>query len=264
MYIFRTEIRRAIFSKKFILAIILGVLAQIIGVISMNYNNIIPLIKGNIEVELAANMFNKNMLWYFSTQVSCFSIPIICCIPFSSSLVEDKKNNYINFISIRTKHRKYIEGKIIACFISGFLAVFISTILFLLLISFSEYKDPVNNFAGFLSEVFLTKPEVYLLIYTLIVSLMGGVYSLIGLAVSTKVDSIVASTIFPAVYYLLGTYIFSMLGLVYLEPASVNAFFARPTVNGVHIFGQIVFYLIISIAFIIYNERKSNSDKKYI
>lgn len=256
MYVFISELKRAIYSKKFLLAIIIGIIAQIAGVLSMTYKELFSIFQGASCDEAIRNMFNKYILWYFSTEISCFSVPLICCIPFSASLIEDRKSNYINFINIRTSYKSYIKAKIVACFCSGFLTVLISTIIFYILISLTPYKDNPTNIAGFMRDIYINNPEIYLIIYAFICSLMGGVYALIGLALSTKVKSKVASIVFPLVYYYIGIYVFSMLGLVGLEPGSVNCFFARSNVTGIYIFGQLVFYFIVSVIFILRNENR--------
>lgn len=256
MYIFISELKRAVCSKKFLIAVIIGIIAQIAGVLSMTYKELFSVVQGTSSDEAMRNMFNKYILWYFSTEVSCFSVPLICCIPFSASLIEDRKSNYINFISIRTSYKKYIKAKIASCFTSGFLAVFISTVIFYVIISFTPYHDNPTNIAGFMRNIYINNPEVYLIIYALICSLMGGVYALMGLAVSTKVKSQAASIVSPLIYYYVGIYVFSLLGLVGLEPGSVNCFFARPNVTAVYIFGQLVFYFAVSVIFILRNENR--------
>ncbi|MGL4875891.1 MAG: hypothetical protein ACRC30_14725 [Clostridium sp.] len=262
MGIIKMELKRAILSRRFIWAILIGIIGQILGVVAINYKHIINIFKGMADPEMLQSMFNADMLWYFSTQVSFITTVIICSIPFSSSLIEDKKNKYINYIKIRTEYKKYIIGKTIACFTTGFLSVFVSTAIFLIVISFSKYYEPIKVSTTFLENLKAISLNMYFFMYTLIVSLMGGVYALMGLAISTKIKSIAASTIFPVIYYSLATYIFSFLGMSYLEPAAVNVYFARYEVTGIHIFGQLIFYFILSIGIIFISERNEINGYK--
>lgn len=249
----KTELKRAILSKKFMFSVLFCITVQIISVLIMIYH-----IDFN-NVESLNNMCDRYMLWYFSTEIGCFVVPLASCIPYSASLVEEKNTTFINFVSIRSHYSKYIKEKILSVFISGFLSIFISVGIFLILISFSPYQSRSINVVGFLSDIYYKSPNLYYAFYLIISSLLGGVFATIGLAVSVIIKNSLAATVIPSIYYFLMTYIFSSVGLVWFEPASINCYFVRPTITGVHIFLQLIGYLLLAVLVII----KLDSKEKY-
>lgn len=258
MKILKTELHRAIISRKFLVSICIGIITQIIASFLMTKNVIIQYIVGGVEVDALNNMLDKYSLWYFSTNIYVFIIPLIACIPYTTSLLTDEKSRYIIFIKNRVSYKKYIFSKIFSCFVSGFLAVFISSTIFFIIISLSPYSNPNPsiNLSGFMSSIYDSNKNLYLFFYFIICSFMGGTYSLISLAISTKIDNLLIVLITPTIYYYVGTFIFGSLGFVCLEPATVNAFFVRPNVNGIYILAQLMFLIIITIYMIIKRTNK--------
>ncbi|WP_419748013.1 hypothetical protein ACNULB_11345 [Clostridium perfringens] len=253
MKIFKTEIKRAIFSKLFLISIGLGILSQGIGAFLMTKDILIEYYQGIVGYEALDNMLSPQALWYFSTNIYVFIIPLIACIPYSLSFLNDINNEFIIFIKSRTSLRKYINAKIFTCFISGFLAVFVSSFIFFLLIYLSPYTDSNHGIqaVGALSDMFLSHQKLYLIIYIFICSFMGGAYSLIALAISTKIKNPLIVLITPTIYYYVATYVFGVLNLTILQPATVNQYFRIFTINSlIPILGQIIFYILICILII--------------
>ena len=261
MNIVKFELKRAIYSKKFFIAIVLGILAQVAGALIM----IAPAIKQLIEEQLSPSdvdiilnsWFSKVKLWYYSTNVSCFSIPLLCCIPFSGSLIHDKKTKFINFINNRCSYKKYIKGKIIACFTSGFLCTFIATFIFYILICcFKQIDTNPTDAVGMLADLRNSNPDMYILIYTFIVSIMGGIYAIIGLAISSISKSEVAGILAPAVYHYVFARVFSFLGLEFMDPGIVNCYFVMVNTTWIDIILNLTILLVISIYILYKKENK--------
>ena len=253
---FKTELKRSVISKKFLFSVIFSILVHFISVFIMVYH----IDFGNYEA--LNNMCNKHMLWYFSTEIGCFVVPLAACIPYSSSLVEEKNTSFINFVCVRDKYLKYIKAKILSVFTSGFLSIFISVGIFLILISLSPYKYGDINIVGCFSEFYSINPNLYYLAYLIVSSILGGVFAIMGLAISVIVNNSLVATLAPSIYYFLVTYVFSTVGLVWFEPASINCYFVRPTITPMHIFGQLIFYFFISIMVIIKWESKEKHYEK--
>lgn len=253
MKIFKTEIKRAILSKKFLIAILIGILSQLIGVLFMTKDVLIEYYQGIADFLSLDNMLSPQALWYFSTNMYVFIISLIACIPYSLSFLNDNNNEFIIFIKSRVSLKKYINAKIIACFFSGFLAVFISSFIFFLLIFLSPYNDSYQGIraVGALSSMFISNLKLYLIIYIFICSLMGGTYSLIALAISTKFNNPLIVLVTPTIYYYVATYIFGILGLTALQPATINQYFRIFTINSLTpILVQIIFYIVLCILII--------------
>lgn len=250
----KTEFKRAILNRKIIIAILLGLIFQSISVFARIKNDLFAssTVYPNPEdlIHLIGNATNRFQLWYFSTDLYTIIMPLICCIPFVGSYLEDTNGGFINFITIRTSFKKYVFSKVIVVFSSGFMTIFISSSLFYLFISLIKPNNleycSLNTY-GFLSDLFNVNPNLYVIYYILICSIMGGTFALIGLAVSTKINNPLIPIIAPMLYWYAGTFLFDTLKLVSFEPASINAYFVRPNVTGYSIFLQLFLYSTISI-----------------
>lgn len=88
---FETDIKRAIFSKRFVIAVLLEM--------------IILAVSG------------------YKGESYSISIPLLSTFPYTISLLEDYQSGYIKSYLPRTSISAYITGKILACMISGGAAV---------------------------------------------------------------------------------------------------------------------------------------------
>lgn len=102
------EMKRAIINKRFIILIILGIIVHIYslyvwdgGYIFFDYN------ATDINIEAAktvvATGINRYTFWYHSMDVYTVIMPLLACLPYSTSFMEDKKSSFINYIATRTK-----------------------------------------------------------------------------------------------------------------------------------------------------------------
>lgn len=124
-------------------------------------------------------------------------LPIICVIPFADSYFRDRNKNTLPIIILRSSPVKYYFSKGIAIFISGFIIVFISLALNFLLnfiafpvskgCDFTMFPTYYSDFyiKGYWSDNILLKnlfvgyPYLYNLLFLFIISIVGGVYSII-------------------------------------------------------------------------------------
>jgi hypothetical protein len=168
--IFKTELRRAVLSREFCIAVIGATCAALAGswsIMSDALGGAIMERMGEISIQVSySGMFSR----------VCFLVfPIICTLPFSASFVEDMESRFLRAYMLRTTRAKYIRSKIAATAIAGGLAI--AAGMCLLLIIFSIVFPPLGvmpyaNPQGYSYGIYF--------IGVLLVSLGGATWALFG------------------------------------------------------------------------------------
>lgn len=263
MGILKIDFRRAVLNNSLVISILLGIGCMFIGIFVEPIRSAVQIyyVKApGFDIEskarLIGNSLNKVTLWNFGTYFYPLIMPLICCIPFTVSYLKDKKTGFSKFVIIRTSYKKYVFSKINSTFISGFLSVFLSTIIFVILISVIDSGEDfrsIYNDQAFLGNLYRSNFNLYVFIYSLIGGLFGGVYSIIGLAISSLIDNELIALVSPFVLYYLGIYFADVTGLIILNPSIVNNYghFIIP-IDYRLIFGQLISLFIISLVIFLY------------
>lgn len=124
-------------------------------------------------------------------------IPILAVLPFSASYIDDAKSKFARFILIRTNYSTYLVDRILVCFFSGGLVIVTGTLLAwgasaLLFL-------PMEKVAEASSEA-----SAILLKTCVLLFLNGGLWAVMGMTMSTIMESKYISYASPfIVYYLL-------------------------------------------------------------
>lgn len=124
-------------------------------------------------------------------------VPIYAAIPYATCYIDDIKSKYVRFYLIRTKYIMYIINRILVCFLSGYLIIFIGDILvwgmFTLLLMPLEKAGESSRQAAFL-----------LLRTCMLMSMNGGLWAVIGMTMSAFMESKYIAYASPfIIYYLL-------------------------------------------------------------
>lgn len=257
MRILRVDLKRALFSKQMVYAILLGMGVVLVGMLfepiksalSLYYSNAADLTVES-KTMLIGNSFNKVTLWSFGNFFYPLAIPLICCIPFSIEYIRDKKNGLNKFIIIRSNYREYVWSRIITTFISGFVAIFIISIITLILINILETGNEFRSIYYeniFLSDLSSNNFNGFVIVHGIIMSFMGGVYALLGLAISSFVDKPLIAFISPFFIYYIGNYVMGTLNLIAIHPDIVAGFYKYEDVSGIYILGQLLFIFTCSV-----------------
>lgn len=185
MNLFKVDLKRAIFSKAFVFSVLIGLLVIFFSIaieplknaISLAYSNA-PDLNPNDKVKLIGNCLNEVTLWDFGNHFFFLVIPIICCMPFTNKYFIDKKSGFSKFQIIRTSYKKYIISKSLTTFISGFLCIFITCNIFLIIISIVNSGNTFRSL--FYKDAFLSNLNnghfiLFVFVYNIICSLTGGV-----------------------------------------------------------------------------------------
>lgn len=124
-------------------------------------------------------------------------IPILAVLSYTASYIDDLKNRFARFILIRTNYGTYLVSRILVCFLSGGLVIATGTLLawgasVLLFLPMEKATEAPSD-----SATLLLKTCVLLF-------LNGGLWAVLGMTVSTIMESKYIAYASPfIVYYLL-------------------------------------------------------------
>ncbi|ARW08785.1 ABC transporter permease [Bacillus atrophaeus] len=118
-----------------------------------------------------------------------FLFALISCLPYSTSVLEEKKSGYFQFVITRSSVIKYFGAKLIAAFVSGgFLFVFPFILSFVLMtVMFGDNLTSgqfVENYHMF-HQLVKYHPNMYMLIYILILFYYAGSFAILGVCLSS-------------------------------------------------------------------------------
>lgn len=256
MNIFKIDLKRALISKSFIFSILIGLVVIFLGMaveplrnaIILHYSKAPDLTPAN-TIKLIGNCLNEVTLWDFGNHYYFLIIPIICCIPFTSKHFMDKRTGFNKFQIIRTSYKKYILSKFLTTFISGFLCIFISSNISLFIIIIVNSGNSFRSM--FFTDTFLSTLSkdnfiLFVFLYNIICSFMGGCYASFGLCVSIFVDNILIQLAAPFLLYYLGSYVVNIIVSPLFTPVIVTTFYSSVGVKYFHIFPQLIVLLILS------------------
>ncbi|KXZ13009.1 ABC transporter permease [Bacillus nakamurai] len=118
-----------------------------------------------------------------------FLFVLISCLPYSTSVLEEKQNGYFQFVISRCSLLKYFSSKVITAFISGgFLFIFPFALSFILMLIMFGNKLPYSEFIdnyGMFHQIVKYHPSIYMAIYILILFYYAGSFAILGMFLST-------------------------------------------------------------------------------
>lgn len=121
-------------------------------------------------------------------------LPILAVLPFSAVYIDDVKSKFVRFFLIRTNNTIYPVSRILVCFFSGGIVIAAGTLLaWGLSILFFLPMEKVSE-ASSESTIFLLKTCALLF-------LAGGFWSVVGMTMSTLMESKYISYATPFVFY---------------------------------------------------------------
>lgn len=124
-------------------------------------------------------------------------IPIASGLPFAANYIEDIRSKFARYILIRSSFSSYITSRVVVCFFCGGLVVLtgILTTWGLAALLFGPVENKVTIVSTIRKEFFQT---------SIILCLVGGFWSVVGMAMSTFMESKYIAYSSPfVIYYLL-------------------------------------------------------------
>lgn len=124
-------------------------------------------------------------------------LPILAALPFAGSYVDDVKGKFARFILIRTSYLSYLFGRALVCFLSGGLVILSGALL--AWASSALLFMPMERAVEAPSESTAILLKTYVLLF-----LNGGLWAVMGMAISTLMESKYIAYVSPFIlYYLL-------------------------------------------------------------
>lgn len=190
------ELRRAFFNKTFVLVTgltILVAIAQLVSVvlpysISDQWEPWRTGAKDLYPISLFHSWLGMTPFSISNTGLFFFT-PLLVCLPFSSSILMDRKYGYTNNLFTRVAPVKYYCSKLLACFLCGGVVASAPLILSVLATSsflpmippeVSVFTSPVSSLK-MLSDLYYSNSCIHVLLYLLINFLIGGTLACVSL-----------------------------------------------------------------------------------
>lgn len=141
------------------------------------------------HIDLVADAINSDLVISF--------LPIASAIPFAGSYIDDVRSKYVRFFLVRSSYKAYVVGRSIVCFLAGGI-----TILSGVLLSWGIAAMTIIPLEQNEDEVIITS-IVDLIEICYLMFLNGGFWSIVGMTMSTLMESKYISYAVPFVFYYL-------------------------------------------------------------
>ena len=168
---------------------------------------------------------------FLNTQGEIFYLilPMLAALPFADSYFADAKEGFLRSVCTRTNRLHYFAAKYIAVFLSAFTVVAVPLVLDFLLgmLAFPLMAPLVTQAQTSPGErdtfpwLFYHMPVVYVLLYSLLAGLMGGLLATVSLVFSRILNYRFLVLLAPFIGYMFLASVFPMIGLPYWNPRSI-------------------------------------------
>lgn len=231
MYLFKIELKRAIFNKNMLIALIIGIAIVLPHTIEnffneIQYRNYIAqsgLTDGADLTSLYGRWFGMSQ--DFLCIMFYYILPLIAVYPAAMSYYKDRKTGYVKNLYTRFSKNKYLIIKYITTFISGGVVIAVPLITALSLTSlYAPARIPdslvMNSIIekNMWSELFFTHPLLYTLGYILIDFIFGGLFACFAMSVSEFVKHKFSVFISSFLVVAALSFVCVQLNLDYLNP----------------------------------------------
>jgi ABC-type transport system involved in multi-copper enzyme maturation permease subunit len=184
------DLRRAIFSRSFLIAfggmtlcLCIGVFSNALGVFRME------------QPEVMYGYHNELLLSALSSDIILFAVPILAAIPYTTAFTDDVRSGYLKPYLTRTSVSRYILGKGLGAAISGGLALVLGILLaqgiFLLVFS------PIEVYGEWAVESRI--PDIILRLFLFFLS--GAMWASVGLLASSLTQNVYLAYAAPFIFY---------------------------------------------------------------
>lgn len=193
-HLFQTECKRVFLSRRFLFAFLVSMAVVLVHLflVVQTYYSIRPF-SDQYHGFLTGNAFSNSLTMYTSAErwerYYYLAIPLLCTIPFGTSLFEDINSGYINHLLVTHKKSDFLRTRYLVTFISGGMVAVLPVVLdFILTACFFPLSKPYPGYThvvwpdGFLANVYYHMPMVYLIVIWTIMFLVAGSLSTIALS----------------------------------------------------------------------------------
>lgn len=177
MHVFRVDMRRALCSKMFVIAVSGVFLAGLVGCLQ----EILILRSQPVFSKYQGNLYAWSV-WSGAiySEIFLLLLPVLGALPFASGAFEEWSSRFLVYYSSRTKRKNYINGKLWSVSLSGGLAVAAGLLLLLavlhLLIPWDDNQSELLRSISAADIILISLQE------TVRVALNGSFWALAGCA----------------------------------------------------------------------------------
>lgn len=162
----------------------------------------------------------------YANAITMLVLPILACLPFSTSLLLDKKSGYLAQLYLRKPRAKILAAYYGTAFLTGAIATSLpfATNLLLNALIYPSLLPQTTTFTflpslrGLFIELFYTIPWVFCLLYICIIAIFGGCIACVGLSLGNFVKNKFVLLATPFIVYFWIYFITMQLGLYKLNP----------------------------------------------
>lgn len=182
----RQAMERWVILIPVLMCIVIGI--DFIDPVIRNYRG-----KGFFDQGFTVQLIKNGLL---SDSLSAF-LPVFAALPFSGCFVDDLKSKFARFFLIRSSYRTYIVSRIIVGFLSGGLVILSGALIAwgTTAVVLIPMERPIEGMEPATVDGLL---EICFLMF-----INGGLWSVVGMAMSTLMESKYISHVTPFVWYYL-------------------------------------------------------------
>ncbi len=193
------NLKRAVFSKRFVFAVLLVVLFEYLDIFSYLRENIESIRLGyssRYTIVDLMQLTGNTMFWGLAFSVSL--------LPYSGAFVDDEKNNFLTYVTVKTNSVLYSVSTVVTCVISAFLCVVIGKIVFFSLISPVSgvcSLDALEAYGSVYESLSNGDYVLYILGNVIICGARGAFFALLAMMVSTVIKNRMVIYATPVLFY---------------------------------------------------------------
>lgn len=165
------------------------------GVMILNFMD--PLIRAYRENSIIEGLHVNLLMQSFQSDAIRSFLPILAALPFGGCFVDDLKSKFARFFLIRSSYRTYIISRIIVGFLAGGLAILSGALI--------AWGTTAAVLIPIEREIERMEPAAVdgLVEICFLLFMNGGFWSVVGIAMSTLMESKYISYATPFVFYYL-------------------------------------------------------------
>lgn len=155
--------------------------------------------------------------WIEACDILDFFFALIVVLPFTWRMYFDRKDNFLEYISIRTSKKRYIASKVLAGMLTAFLMVyfiyFISLIYTVCFVDIQTVSSDTNLYRHIFGEMQAHNPIFFGAIWCAWKAFVGAVICGFGYLVALLVDNIFVISLAPFIYSVAENFVTGTLGV---------------------------------------------------
>jgi hypothetical protein len=265
MRYFANEIIRAIRSWRFAVSLIFSLGLLYLGLVAFYNLNPSPPQGWHFA------FYNAYDAWIRAVSAGAFTLfaPLAATLPYADSFAQERSQKLSRYILLRVKHKHYLLTKFFVNGLSGGLAVALPMAIFFGFTSLkyvrilpptssSGYTEDWMRCYGFLSEFYLSAPDLYVFYRSLLGFAFGLVFATLGMAISAFTNNRYIILSFPLIFKFIVAFGVNFLGIPVFSPDYVLDPGGILDSTALTTFLPLGFILTVSLAIVVIRIRKYN------